>query len=231
MGYSGLLEEKLIAQRLRKKGYSYKEILKDIHVSKDTISRWCKDIQLSDKQKQRLISNREFGQRKGSIIAAENKRRKREERTRNIFSEAKKQLGIINQKERFIAGISLYAGEGDKSDGRGGFSNSDPHLIKFMMEWFKKYCDVPLSRFRGAIWLHEGLNEEKSKNYWSKITGIPKNQFHKTYIAKNKTESRKIRKNIHKYGVFAIKFSDSDKQRRILGWISALFNDIIPVVH
>lgn len=63
------------------------------------------------------------------------------------------------------------------------------------------------------------------------MTGIPKNQFHKTYISKNKIDSKKVRKNIHKYGVFSIRISDSYKQRKILGWISALLSDKISPVN
>ena len=51
MGYAGKVKEKLYAQELRKKGYSYKEILTQISVSKDTISRWCKNIELTSEQK------------------------------------------------------------------------------------------------------------------------------------------------------------------------------------
>lgn len=231
MGYVGKLEEKFRAQELRKEGLSYGAIIQQIHVSKDTISRWCRDIVLSGEQKKRLLENKSFGQRKGSLVAAENKRQKRITRTREIFEKSEIELGKLNKRDKFIAGIAFYAGEGEKTDGRGGFANSDPKLIKFMMSWFQEFCDVPLSRFRGAIWIHEGLNENEAKRYWSKLTGIPQNQFFKTYIAKNKTNSRKIRKNIHQYGVFAIKFSMSDKQRRIMGWISALVGGKIPNVH
>lgn len=224
MGYVGKLEEKIKAQELRKEGLSYGAIIQQIHVSKDTISRWCRDIELTKDQKRKLLENKMFGQRRGSIVAADNKRRARILKTQVIFEEAKKDLGNLSKRDRFIAGIAFYAGEGNKTDGKGGFANSDPKIIKFMMRWFKEFCKVPLSRFRGAIWIHEGLDAEAAKGYWSKITGIPQNQFFKTYIAKNKIDSRKIRKNIHNYGVFAINFSVSDKQRRIMGWISALLN-------
>lgn len=126
-----------------------------------------------------------------------------------------------------MAGIAFYAGEGDKSDGKGGFSNSDPKIVKFMMEWFMEFCDLAISKFRGAIWLHEGLDESKAKKFWSSLTGIPETQFHKTYIAKDKKDSRKVRKNLHEYGVFAIRFFDSDKQRKIIGWINAILDDKI----
>ncbi|MBI4226365.1 hypothetical protein HY612_04595 [Candidatus Roizmanbacteria bacterium] len=222
MGYFGKLEEKLKVQELRKKGLSYGEILQQVSISKDTLSRWCRDIVLTKDQKKRLVENKMYGQRKGSQIAAENKKRKRFLRTKEIFEKSKYELGKLNKRDRFIAGIAFYAGEGDKTDGKGGFANADPKIIKFMVKWFKEFCAIPLSKFRGAIWIHEGLNVEEAKKYWSILTKIPENQFHKTYVAKNKIKSRKIRKNIHQYGVFAIRFSDSNKQRRIIGWISAL---------
>lgn len=224
MGFNGKIEEKILAQKLRERGFSYKEILQEVTVSKDTISRWCRDISLTESQKRRLVGKKKFGQKKGSLVAAENKRKKRKERVQKIFSEAKREIGKIKTREGFIAGVALYAAEGGKTDGQGGFANTDPALIKFMMGWFLKFAKVSINKIRGAIWLHEGLDEKKAKEYWSSITGIPINQFNKTYIAKNKLNSKKIRKNIHEFGVFSIRFSDSEKHRKIIGWISALFN-------
>lgn len=227
MGYFGRLEDKIKVQNLRRQGLSYKEILNTIIISKDTISRWCRDIPLTEKQKLRLLSNKQFGQKKGSQVAADNKRRKRIERTKLIRKQARIEMGDLDDRDKFIAGIALYAGEGDKSDGGVGFSNADPKLIKFMIDWFLQFTGVPMSKVRGALWLHEGLSETKAKEFWSNITGIPLGQFRKTYIAKDKKDSRKIRKNIHQYGVFAIRFSDSAIHRKIIGWIYALFTDII----
>ena len=227
MGYFGRIEDKFQAQKLRRKGLSYKEILTKIYVSKSTISSWCKDIELTKEQKLRLLSKKQFGQRKGSLVAADNKRRARILRTELIRKEAKKEVGKISKRDKFIAGVALYVAEGQKGDGKGGFANSDPELIKFMTKWFMQIAKLPLSKLRGAIWLHEGLSETKAKNFWSELTGIPKNQFHKTYIARVKSDSRKIRKNIHQYGVFAIRFSDSSVHRKIMGWIYALFDDRI----
>lgn len=227
MGYFGKLEEKSKAQRLRKQGLSYGEILLQVNVSKDTISRWCRDIILSEEQKRRLLENKSLGQKKGSLVAADNKREARILRTQTIFQQAKRELGDLSKRDRFIAGLMLYAGEGEKTDGKGGFANSDPKMISFMMKWFREFCDLPISKFRGAIWLHEDRSEKEAKRFWSELTHIPEAQFHKTYIAKNKVDSKKIRKNIHEHGIFAIRFSDTAKQRRIIGWISALLDDRI----
>ncbi len=231
MGYFGRIEDKCKAQNLRRQGLSYREILLQINVSKDTISRWCRDIILSEFQKKRLLKNKSFGQRTGSQVAADNKRQARILRTKTIFKEAKEELGNLNKRDRFITGISLYAGEGTKGDGRAAFANSDPRIIKFMINWFKEFCKIPISKIKGAIWLHDNLDEEKAKEFWSTVTGIPLEQFYKTYISKNKLDSKKVRKNIHPYGVFTIRFSHTDKQRKIMGWISALLGGKIPKVH
>ena len=224
-------KEKLRARDLRQKGESIKEIAKILKVSPGSVSVWCRDIELSKLQKERLLRNKQFGQKKGSLIAADNKRKKRIERTKEIFEKSKIELGELKKRDRFLAGIAFYSGEGNKTDGKAKFTNSDPLLINFMMNWFQEFCNIPLSKFRGAIWLHDNLDEMEAKLFWSNLTKIPIDQFYKTYIAKNKIESRKIRKNIHKYGVFSISFSESNKQRQIMGWISALLGGRITPVR
>lgn len=224
MGYFGKLYDKLKAQELRRQGYSYKEILQHVSVSKDTLSRWCKDIVLTNEQKNRLIKNKKIGQKKGSLIAAENKRQKRLQNIETIRKIAEKEIGTLVNREKFLAGIALYAAEGIKMDGKGGFSNADPKLIQFMTKWFNSFAEIPISKLRGRIWLHEGLSENNAKTFWSDITGIPTDQFIKTYFTKRKADSKRVRKNIHQYGIFAITFHDAAIHRKIMGWISAVFN-------
>lgn len=227
MGYAGKLELKRKAQELRRKGLSYNAILLQVNVSKDTLSRWCKDISLTPEQNQQLLQNKALGQRKGSIIAAENKRNLRVENTKDIFSLAKKDLGFVTKRDKFIFGLALYAGEGSKTDGKAAFVNANPFYIRFMSGWFQEFCEIDIEDMRGSIWLHSGNNEKEAKEYWSQISGLPKEQFHKTYIAVNKLTSNKIRKNIHNYGVFSLKFYRSNSQRKIMGWISAFLGDKI----
>lgn len=224
MGYAGKIEEKIKAQELRLQGYSYNEILLQVKVSKDTLSRWCKDIILTKQQESRLINNKLLGQRKGSIVAAENKRSKRINRTKEIFDQSRKEIGKLNKRDRFVFGVALYAGEGSKSDGKASFVNANPSYIRFMTNWFQEFCGIQIKKMRGSIWLHEANNEIEARLYWSKISGIPQSQFHKTYLVKDKKNSKKIRKNIHSYGIFSIKFYRSDTQRKIMGWISAFLN-------
>lgn len=223
MGYTGHLELKYKAIGLRRKGLSYSEIQKIIEVPKGTLSGWCRDVAITEKQALRLFNNKLTGSAKGRIVGAKKQQKKRIDQIAEMLSKGKKQIGKTSKRDRFIAGIALYAGEGTKNGKGVGFANSDPLLIKFMMEWLREYSRVPENKFHGAIWLHEGLNESEAKKYWSNLTKIPQNQFHKTYVAKDKVNSNKIRKNKHNYGVFSIRISDLKKLRLINGWISGVF--------
>lgn len=222
MGYAGKLEEKKIALELRLKGLSYKEIKDKVDVSKSTLSLWCRDVILSPEQHERLTKRRLKGSEKGRIIGAKKQQLRRIEQTKKLLNEGKKEVGRLNKKERFVAGIALYLGDGYKGDKGVGFSNSNSKIIQFMMDWLREFCDIPKEKFRGQIWIHDNLDELNAKKYWSKMTKIPKNQFQKSYIAKNKTESRKIRKQIHRYGVFAVRVHSTEIQRKMLGWMAGV---------
>ena len=222
MGYVGKLKEKRLALKLRKNGLSYKEIQKKVSVSKDTLSRWCRDVILTPGQMERLLQKKLEGVERGRIIGAKRQQQARIRRTKRLLEEGKRDVGKLSKRERFISGISLYLGDGLKGDKGVGFSNSNPKIISFMIRWLREFCEIPEEKFRGQIWIHSNRDEPEAKKYWSKITKIPISQFRKSYIAENKVKSRKIRKNLHIYGVFAINVSNAAIQRKILGWMAGI---------
>ncbi len=222
MGYAGKLEEKKLALKLRRQGLSYCEIQKKVSVSKGTLSLWCRDVILTPSQLGRLRKKRLRGAEKGRIIGAKKQQRDRIKRTKELMKNGQKEVGLLNKRDRFIAGIALYLGDGYKTDKSVGFSNSNPQIISFMMKWFREFCQIPEDKFRGQIWIHEDLDELRAREFWSEITKIPISQFRKSYIAKNKKESRKIRKKIHEHGIFAVRISSTEIQRKILGWMSGI---------
>lgn len=222
MGYVGYLKAKLQAQSLRRKGLSYKEIQRIIFVSKGTLSGWCRDIALNEKQALRLFNNKLRGSARGRIIGAKRQQERRLKQITDLLIDGKKEIGKLSARDRFIAGIALYAAEGTKKDKACNFSNCDPKIIKFMANWFREFCQVPEEKLRGAIWIHDNLNWKKAIVYWSNLVNIPAKQFYKPYIAKNKVDSMKIRKNIHQYGVFSIRFSNAKIHRKIMGWIAGI---------
>jgi len=222
MGYAGKLELKTKAIKLRKQGFSYSEIRKEVNVSRSTLSLWCRDVAISEKQALRLSRKRLEGSERGRIIGAKKQQRMRIERTKQLVNQGIGDIKHMTKKERFYAGAGLYLGDGCKGDRSVDFSNTNPEIIRFMMQWFRDFCEVPDDKFRGAIWIHSDLSVKTAIRFWSNLTNIPESNFHKTYIAKLKKGSNKIRKNHHKYGVFKIRVCDVSLQRKIRGWMAGI---------
>jgi len=216
--------ECLLAQKLRRQGKSYSEILRQISVSKGTLSLWLRDVELTETQKKRLFVT--LRQQNVQRLA----KRKREEKKRRIatiLQGAKKEIDTLLCNPLFLSGAMLYWAEGDKSEQVEAvkFSNSDPQMIALMMRWFRKICRVQEQKFRIALHIHELHNENSIKNYWSRITNIPLNQFHKTQI---KQSTIGHRKNYLYNGTCSIRISDKDLFRRIHGWKTGIVEYLLP---
>jgi len=115
-------------------------------------------------------------------------------RKSNILQDAIHQVDFISDRESKFIGIALYWAEGYKGRAcRGaGFINSDPEMIKLMMRWFRKVCQVNGTKFCIGIQVHGVKNINKIKEYWSGITGIPDRQFTKFYKKISPTSKKKM---------------------------------------
>jgi len=222
VGYYGRLEEKEQARQLRRGGLSVREITTRLRVSKDSVSRWVRDIQLTDKQLRRLYLNQKTGALRGSIIGSNKNQRRREEETLQLLNEGCRQVGVLTKRDRFIAGVCLYAAEGNKTDGDVAISNTDPLILRFMVRWLEEFLHVERSRMKLYLYLHEGLNEDTAKQFWSNMLDIPITRFGKTYRA-SATRAR-LRKVRHVYGVLRVGVSNRLLHRRLMGWVSGILD-------
>jgi hypothetical protein len=85
----------------------------------------------------------------------------------------------------FFLGIGLYWGEGDKKS-HVRFFNSDPEVIKVMMEWLQEFLGAQRQDFMMYLNLNEYHVHRSMEiiDYWSGVTGIPKEQFRKPSLVK-----------------------------------------------
>ena len=213
-------ERRELIRSLRSKGLSYKEIIKDspFSISKSTISDWCKDIELTARQKNRIEYLFKDGSYRGRLAGSKATQIRRAEEVASIKEKAKSEISSLTENEFKLAGLMLYWAEGAKSRCV-DITNSDPVLIKFMTDWLRFICKVPEERFRACLHLHSGQNEKQIKAYWSKLTNIPIEQFFKSYV---KQEGSGYRKNILYKGTIKIRVCDGNLLNRILGWIDGV---------
>lgn len=214
--------EQLHALELRKQGYSILEISKVLHVAKSSVSLWVRNIELTHDQLSNL-SSRPFTSEaieKRRITRLANELSKRERITNNSRDEIKN----ITRNDLWLMGVMLYCAEGGKTQRLVRFSNGDPRMIKVMMKFFRSVCNVPEGKFRGYIHIHPHLDYKKAEHYWSNITGIPLEQFFKTYRIPNKSSQNK--KDTLPNGVLDIYVLDVVIFLKIMGWAEGIYETI-----
>jgi len=225
------IKEKTKAQELRKKGWSINEIAQKIDASKSTVSLWCRDIALTPAQIKRLTEKQTSKSYEGRLKGLEKIRQRRIKEVELLRKEGIKEIDKLTKREFLVAGIALYWSEGYTApvNYEVGFTNSDPKMILFMLEWFKKCCKVDNDKFSLRVGINEihGDRTKEVEKYWSKFTNIPLSQFNK--ISLKKTKIKKIYKNHNEhFGTLRVKVRQGTKLRRkIDGWIEGLIKSKI----
>lgn len=215
------------AINLRKEGRSYNEIGKKIGLSKSTLSYWLHNVSLSEKAKNRL--NKRVYEKSVKALIKRNKAQtfEAEKRSKLIYKTACLQVKKIDKKQLFLIGTALYWGEGYKKGADGSswkcvdFTNSDCDMVKVMMRFFREICLVNEKQFRIQVMVHKKEQVKEAVKYWSKITGVNKEQFIKTSYSVSSASKGKI-KNILNYGTVHVRVYDVKLFYKIIGWIDGL---------
>lgn len=226
------MTKKLLAQKLRSEGLSLGDIAKRLNMQKSgSISRWCKDITLSDDLKEQIFLKGKERSKKGRLIAIQKIKDKKANEIETLRAEGISEVGKIARKELFVSGILAYWCEGYKYKGgdQVGFVNSDFRLIQLMIRWFKESCNIPIEKFAAQIKINQVHQHrlEDIKKYWQKITGFLPSQFNKTVFLK--TDYKRIYTNSENYfGTLRVTVKNSTKLRRkINGWIEGVARNIV----
>lgn len=218
-------KEKEAAIALRKKGHTYSEILKEIPVSKSTLSLWLRDVGLSKKQKQHLTKRKLAAMRRGS----EANRKKRLELTEQIKTSARKEINELSNNELWLMGVMLYWAEGSKEKSWSKNSpveliNMDPMVLRFFLKWLKAYCGVKKKDLIYTIYIHKNSeNVAKAEKHWRKTLNLDSND--KMYIYYKKHNPKTVRKhtNNNYFGSCAVRVKKSTNlNRTIAGWFEGI---------
>lgn len=189
------------AKKLRKKGYSFREISQALSISKSTASIWTREEVLDNRARVRLKLLGDIGRAK----AKETIRRKQEK----ILEEIDKSCQVLkdvsyNKNDLKLILAALYWGEGEKRGGIVNFVNSDSDMISLYLMLLRNCYHVDEDRLRVRLHLHNYHNKELMIDFWSKVTGIGKNSFsvyNKPHTGKNKKPGYK--------GCLSIRYGDS----------------------
>lgn len=200
------------AQKLRKSGYSLKEISQKVNVSKSTASFWSRGINLSDKAHKRLlkvVSRAQFISAEKRISRTNYFRRQCENKGEELI----KQIKIDDNILRLFCGL-MYWCEGSKmNDNVIQFTNSEPKLAKAFVGLLRKSFVLEENKFRVSLHLHNYHSVKKQIKFWSELLKISQSQFIKPYIKSN--TGKRVKDDYQ--GCANIRYNDAKLAKELLG--------------
>lgn len=130
-----------MARKLRAEGKSVREIERTLLVARSSVSRWVRDIELTPEQERRL-----HAYHRGDRL---NVARRKSERAREQRA-AWQAEGRSRARERdriHMAGCMLYWAEGSRTRNSVLFTNSDPSMVRFFLD----FLDQAIGAQRDAV--------------------------------------------------------------------------------
>jgi len=213
-----LVQEKEKAIAMRKKGYSYNEILKEVPVAKSSLSLWLKDLPLTKDEKKVLKKRTDSNISKGRIRAASSNRKHKLAREQEYFREATMEFKNYCTNPLFHTGIALYWAEGAKRSNVFLFMNSDSKMIEVMLQWIETFTEYTREDLGYRLYLHQPFVKDNWELWWQKQLLVSENQFKKTII---KPSSLNIKKRPNYRGCLRIEVPRSTKLlTKIKFWIN-----------
>lgn len=177
-------EEKLKAIELRMQGYSYSEILKEVTVSKGTLNAWFRELPFDEEEKRKFANNVRITR----PLSRENGRMMKDKWDVEKQSVLDSYSPPIDDP-KFMLGLGLYWGEGNKTSGV-RMTNSDPAILRVFISWVREFFK---DNARFSIYVHHYRPEddEEIKLYWSEQLDLDSTCFRKSQFVASKTSLRK----------------------------------------
>ncbi len=214
------IKDKSKAIELRRKGMSYSQIKAKLGVSKSTLSDWLSGMPLSE---ERIIQLRAKNPMRIERYRNTMKN-KRENRWAEVYKKVAKDIGKLNKREMYIAGLFLYWGEGGKTERFSlSFSNTDPAMMIFMLKWMKEGLKIKEKDMHVKIHLYKDMDIEEYENFWARTLKISRRIFERPYIKESNLKDLSYKTGFGK-GTCNIRVYNRDKTEQIMQGLKYISN-------
>lgn len=207
---------------MRDSGYSYGMINEKLGVPKGTLSEWFKDKPF--KPNKEVLRRVQYG----PVVSGEISHRRKVAEVLKMRNLGREEIGNLSERDFLLLGLGLYIGEGSKAFEQIQVANANPAVVRLMVEWFKRALKLSTDNITIAVHLYPDNDEVVALDFWHKTTGLPKENFRKTFIDTRKNKS-KFRNNKLPYGTAYIRIrSNGDPEkgvrlhRKLQGWMQAV---------
>lgn len=210
------------AIELRKQGRSIKEIAKIVGIPTGTISRWVRNIILSEEQL-RLLEDRNptiNGKMQGAKTTKKNAKIRRD-----LWQEEGREKAKANGLSLFTAGCMLYWAEGHKRNNKNtiSFVNSDINMLILFKKFLNECLNVSDDKIGISINTYTDLvTIDDCKRYWTNSLSLSMNNIKSVTCDKRPKNTQQKRNGLLKYGTIRMTVHSTRLIQQIYGAIKEL---------
>jgi transposase-like protein len=194
---------------------SMKAIAKEVGASLSSVSRWVRDVELTEEQQTTLQMQAFNGHVKGRAIHSAVRRS-----ARVLAQEEGRQLAE-RREALHVAGCMLYWAEGAKDRNQIRFTNSDPEMARFFVKFLRTYFNLEDENIKITCNLFADHLERQREieRFWLETLGLPASSLCKSTINIYSKYSKKKRMNKLPYGTCRVVVSRTRIVQSIFGSI------------
>ena len=189
-----------------------REIEQRLGIARSTVSRWVREIELTDHQREDLQARGESARVRARRICYLARRRRFQEEGRK----AAQQGDPIH-----AAGCMLYWAEGSKTRNTAQITNADPDVLRFFVEFLRRYFDVPDDQFRLTcnLFADHLPRQREVERFWLDTMNLPESCLCKSIVNVYSKYSQKKRQNRLPYGTTRVSVCRTHIVQHIYGAI------------
>lgn len=201
---------------------SYTAIRQRLGVSKSTLSYWLREFPLSH---ERILELRRQGWRKGEASRERFRatmRERQERKSQGVYEQYARRFRRLPRVAYFVAGLMLYAAEGDKRSGtRLALANSDPRIINCFLGWLQTFFGISRRSVRFQLQLYQNMDVAAEVAFWTQALGINSSQVYKPSI-RPLPRSGYVYAGPHRHGTCSLYMFGVEHHRTVMMAIKAL---------
>ena len=204
----------------RTEGRSIKEIARLLGVSNSSVSVWVRDIELSDEQHAALEARNGLHERQRIARAS----MAANARARRAAAQDEGRRRARSLGRRYVGGCMLYWAEGSRSRNKIVFTNSDPEMTRFFVEFVCEFFAVGSDRFRLTcnLFADHASRQREIENFWLDTVGLPRSCLCKSTVNRYSRYSQKKRRNKLPYGTCRVVVNSTQIAQTVYGSIQEL---------
>lgn len=202
-------ELKKLAIGLRMEGHAITKIAKELEVAKSTVSSWVRHINLSELDKQKLLSRSH-----NMIVKSRNFRDKR------LLYQQRGAERVLIEDRLYLAGCLLYWGEGTKSINSLKLTNSDVAMLIIFKDFLLTYFSLKTEELILTINCYTDLHSlEDIENYWMNKLSLDRSNLRKGQVNNAPKSSSNSKTSKLEWGTASLVVHRTDIVQEIYGAI------------